>query len=171
MEGKPTRELELMAPFLTKSQVTELCSGRLYEAYRERKMQFYRWQLECALWEQRQMARENWQRETRFVDGLGQHKMCVHPFLKEVMRRRHGADCWKDSDFEKDTWKKSPELRVPAPPRRFFPVNGFGAGNGARGEPATAALGDSSKASLQTGPENPGRRVVVTAHETPAPEF
>ena len=169
-EGEPTRALGLMAPFLTKSQVTELCSGRLYEEYRTRKMQLFRWELERALWEQRQIARENAGRETRFVDGLGQHKMCIHPFLRELMRRRYGDDCWKDSDFEKDTWRKSPELRVPSPAPRFFPVNGFknsrasregGAGDGARGNPATAAGAPADRQALQ--PLGAG-----SAHEIPA---
>lgn len=125
MEGKPTGALELMAPFLSKKEVNELCSGRLYQEYRERKMQLFRWQLARALWEQRQIARENAGRETRFVDGLGQHKMCVHPFLRKLMERRHGEGCWKDSAFEKDTWRKSPELRVPSPAPRYVMVDGF----------------------------------------------
>ena len=117
--------LEIMAPLLDKAQVNELCSGRLYSEYRERRMQLFRRQLERALWEQKQIARENAQRETRFVNGLGQHKMCIHPFLKELMRRRYGDQCWQDPDFEKDTWRKSPELRVPAPKSRHLVVNGF----------------------------------------------
>ncbi len=125
MEGEPTSALELMAPFLSKAEVNELCSGRLYEDYRTRRMKYFRWQLERALWEQRQMGRENAKREMRFVDGLGQHKMCIHPFLKELMRRRYGDDCWRDPDFERDTWKKSPEIRVPSPAPRFHRVNGF----------------------------------------------
>src|SRR4030095_4151060 len=125
MEGEPTSALELMAPFLSKSQINELCSGRLYEDYRRRKLEYCRWQLERALYAQRQLAIENSKREMRFVDGAGQHRMSVDPFLHELMRRRYGEKCWQDPDFKNDCWKKSPELRVPTPKPRHLMVHGF----------------------------------------------
>jgi hypothetical protein len=167
MEGEPTGALELMAPFLSRSEINELCSGRLYEGYRKRKLEVYRRQLEFAIHAQKQTAIESSRRETRFVNGVGQHKMVIDPFLHGLMRRRYGEDCWQDPDFVKDCWKKTPELRVPSPPRRFHPVNGFkdcGAGDGARGDPVTAvdeaARQQTSVASVKS---------AGSAHEIPAP--
>ena len=171
MEGEPTGALELMAPFLSRSEINELCSGRLYEGYRKRKLEVYRRQLEFAIHAQKQTAIESSRRETRFVNGVGQHKMVIDPFLHGLMRRRYGEDCWQDPDFVKDCWKKTPELRVPSPKPRYLMVNGFkqtttdlcGAGDGARGDPATAV---DEAACQQTGAASVS---AGSAHEIPAP--
>jgi hypothetical protein len=123
-------------------------------------MEMFRWQLELALWRQRGIAQENAQREMRWVDGLGQHKISIDPFLQGVMRRRYGEECWKDPDFVSDCLKKTPELRAPRPAQRFIPIDGFrarsGAGNGARANPATVVVcSDASQG-------------IPSAHEIPA---
>jgi hypothetical protein len=119
------KTLDLIAPFMPRAVVNELCSGRYFEEYRKRKLAELRAATYRAIWEQRQMARETWQRETRFVNGIGQWKMIVHPLLRGLAEKKWGRGCWNDKSFQKDTLAKCPELRVPAPKPRFIPVNGF----------------------------------------------
>lgn len=155
MEGNQMG-LELVAPFLTKPEINELCSGRRWEEYKERRMRMYRAQLKCALWRQSQYARQTAGLETRYVDGLGAHKMKVDDFLHALMRRRYGENCWQDPDFQKDCYKKTPEIRVPTPARRVL-INGF------RAQPERGA-------GMVPG-ENPrtaGASALTAAHETPA---
>jgi hypothetical protein len=123
-EGENARAVELMAPFLTRSQVNELCSGRLYEEYRRRKMQIFRWRWARAVWRQRQIAKELQGRETRFVDGLGQHKAVIDPEYQKMLEFVN-SESWRDPDFKKAALAQLPELRVPAPAPRFHQVNGF----------------------------------------------
>jgi len=124
IEGK-TETLEILAPLMPATVVNELCSGRVFEEYRRRRLERFKAATHRAIWEQQQMALEMAQTETRFVNGIGQHRMIVHPLLHAIAERKWGRGCWQDKSFRKHTLDKSPELRVPAPPRRFIQVNGF----------------------------------------------
>ena len=117
--------LELMAPFLPKAVINELCSGRKYIPYLERKRQRRLWAIECAWWRQRQIAREVRQREYRYVDGLGQLKAIVDPVLEAGTRDIYGRHSFHDPDHLNYILKEHPELRVPTPQPRFVMVNGF----------------------------------------------
>jgi hypothetical protein len=161
MEGHQ-KGLELVAPFLTKPQINELCSGRLWEEYKERRMRLFQAQLKRALWRQRQYARQSGSLETRRVEGVGCHKGKVDEFLHALFQRRYGLDCWQDPDFRKDCYKKTPEIRVPEPARRVL-VNGFRPAGMVPGEnPGTATLESKNGASDRV------PRGVKVAHETPA---
>jgi len=117
--------LEILAPFMPQAVVNELCSGRVFEEYRRRRLERFRAATQRAIWEQRQMAKEMAQVETRFVNGIGQHRMVVHPLLHAIAEKKWGRGCWRDPGFRNHTLKHSPELRVPAPAPRFVQVNGF----------------------------------------------
>jgi len=131
--GKEAREiesgrrhtLEILAPFMPRAVVNELCSGRVFEEYRRRRLELFKAATYRAIWEQQQMALEMAGTETRFVDGVGQHRMIVHPLLRAIAERKWGKGCWQDKSFRKHTLDRSPELRVPAPAPRLIPVNGF----------------------------------------------
>jgi len=118
-------ELEIVAPFLPRNVLIELCAGRCFDEYRRRRLDRLRQQRMRGLEIQRQMGRENAQREMRFVDGIGQHIATIEPQIYHAAELRYGKGCWKDPDFRNHTLKRSPELRVPAPAPRFIPVNGF----------------------------------------------
>jgi hypothetical protein len=117
--------LEFFAPLMPRAVVNELCSGRHMQEYRTRKLAWFRALTYQAIWEQQQMHREVRERETRFADGLGQHRMIVHPRLHAIAEAKWGRGCWSDKSFRNHTLERSPELRVPTPARRLFPVNGF----------------------------------------------
>ncbi len=134
MEGEPTRALELMAPLLTRREVNEFCSGRNYEEYQRRKMRIFRWRWARAVWRQRQIAKEIQSWQTRHVDGLGQRKACIDPEFQKLLEFVN-RESWSDPDFKRACLAQIPELRVPAPAKRFHHVNGFRHGNGAQGEP------------------------------------
>lgn len=153
------QQLEIIAPFLSRAVLNELCSGRCFEEYRRRRLERLRAKRMHGLWIQRQMGLENAQRETRFVDGLGQHIATIDPEIYGATELRYGAGCWRDKSFLKHTLDRSPELRVPAPAPRFIQVNGFrdsraqndpddvngptgGAGMVREGDPTTIAPGD-----------------------------
>jgi len=130
IDGKERRDrittLEALAPFTPGAVINELCSGRLFSEYRERRMQRLREQMHFELEYQQMLGRLNSQRDTRIIGGGAiRHKMTISPGIEMLFRRRHGRNCWQDPDFVKDTWNKSPEVRVPEPKRRSFPVNGF----------------------------------------------
>ena len=124
-ESDRLESLEILAPFMPGAVVNELCSGRAFEEYRLKRLALFRAATYRAIWEQRQMARETQSGETRFVDGLGQRRMIVHPLLHAIAEKKWGKGCWQDKGFREHTLKRSPELRVPAPDRRLIPVNGF----------------------------------------------
>lgn len=154
--------LELVAPFLTNSQITELCSGRLWEEYKERRMRLFHAQLKRALWRQRQYAIRSAGQERRHVEGLGVHKTKTDEFLHALMQRRYGLQCWQDPDFQKDCYKKTPEIRVPVPAPRVL-INGFRAAGMVPGEnPGTVTL-ESGNGAFNRVPHG-----VDVAHETPA---
>ena len=126
MEGEgETQALELMAPFLPHAVVTELCSGRRWEDYRRRKLELLRVGWARAFRRQQRIAIEMQNRDTRFVNGIGQHKAIVDPLLHAMCRLKYGENCWNDPDFRRDTYKKTPEIRMPAPKPKFIQVNGF----------------------------------------------
>jgi hypothetical protein len=180
--------LELVAPFLDKAVVTELCSGRRWADYRERKLELLRHRIARAWWRQRQLAKRERAKETRFVDGIGQRKAVIDEELVAFTRSKYGRLAFHDPDHLNYILKEHPELRVPTPKPRYLMVNGFkdrrpqtvweatvdylklkhsrrveggGAGDGARGDPATAlkALADRQAPGLRAG----------SAHEIPAP--
>ena len=117
--------LEIMAPLLPKTIVNELCSGRKYIPYLERKRQLRLWRIECAWWRQRRMAEEIRQTEYQFVDGLGQRKAIVDPVIEYETGNKYGRHSWHDADHLDFILKRHPELRVPSPKPRFHMVNGF----------------------------------------------
>jgi hypothetical protein len=168
-EGKmgPIETLEILAPFLTKPLVTELCSGRKWADYRERKLQLLRQRIARAWARQRQLAKYHQQRETRFVDGVGQHKAVIDEELFAFTRSKYRRLAFHDPDNLNFILRKHPEFRVPAPKPRYHVVNGFrdaragGAGCGARANPVTApgALADRLAPAWRAG----------CAHELPAP--
>jgi hypothetical protein len=120
-----SQELELVAPLLPRKVLIELCAGRCFEDYRRKKLERLRRARIRGLWIQRQMGLENAERETRFVDGLGQHIATIDPLVYHAAELRYGEGCWRDKEWRNHTLKRSPELRVPAPKPRFIPVNGF----------------------------------------------
>lgn len=156
--------LEIMAPFLPKAVVNELCSGRKWEDYRKRKLELLRWRIARAWWRQRRLAERERQKETRFVDGIGQRKAVVDEELFAFTREKYGRLAFHDPDHLNYILKEHPELRVPTPKPRYLMVNGFrdatrnsGAGNGARANPGTAV---SAERQIGAG----------SAHEIPAPQ-
>jgi hypothetical protein len=167
----PTETLELMAPFLTREVVNELCSGRKYADYRARKLELLRKRIARAWWRQRQLARREQGKETRFVDGIGQRKATGDEELVAFTRAKYGRHAFHDPDHLNYILREHPEFRVPVPKPRYLVVNGFrdspssartcGAGDGARANPATAVGG----ACRQTGAAHP----LGSAHEIPAP--
>jgi hypothetical protein len=163
----PMETVEVLAPFLSKPVVNELCSGRKWADYRERKLELLRYRIARAWWRQRQLAKREQGRETRFVDGIGQRKAVVDEELVAFTRAKYGRLAFHDPDHLNYILKEHPELRVPTPRPRYLMVNGFrdarrgGAGCGARANPATAikALADRPAPGLRAG----------SAHEIPAP--
>jgi|SRR5215475_6615669 len=155
--------LELMAPFLPKAIVNELCSGRKWADYRERKLDMLRARIARA-WQRQRVLVEREKQFTRpkFVDGAGQRKAVIDEELFMFTRAKYGRLAFHDPDHLNFILKEHPELRAPSPPPRYLMVNGFrdrhrcGAGDGARANPATAP-----GASEQIGPGS--------AHEIPAP--
>jgi hypothetical protein len=152
MESQATERLEILAPFLSKSVLNELCSGRHWAEYRERRIQVLQGQVQFGIFAQNRIARYTSRCSTRFVEGLGQWKACIDPDLYFAARAKYGEDCWKDKDFLNDTLKKTPECRVPAPAPRLHRVQGFkksrhldrpisAPANGAAGDPPTAFRG------------------------------
>ena len=124
MSESSTETLEILAPFMPRAVVIELCSGRHLEEYKRRKIEMLQNGAHRAIWMQRQMGRENAGRETRALDGI-RHRATIDPMIYGMARQKYGEDCWQDKDFREHTYKRSPELMVPDPPRRSFPVNGF----------------------------------------------
>jgi hypothetical protein len=120
------RSIEVQAPFLPREQVVELCSGRkVLDHWREEKIKRHRWRYYFAWWRQRQIAKRNAAREMRFVDGTGAHILTVDDHLAALCRTRYGNNCLQDPDFRRRLVRDHPEVRVPSPPRRLHPVNGF----------------------------------------------
>jgi hypothetical protein len=114
------------APFLPRAIVNELCSGRCFNEYKERRTEMLRQGIHRAIERQRWLGYINSKRETRAIGGGAvRHVMSVAPELEMACRLKYGRQCWQDPDFRRDTYKKTPEVRVPDPPRRSFPVNGF----------------------------------------------
>jgi hypothetical protein len=183
-----TAMLELVAPFLSKPLVNELCSGRKWEDYRKRKLELLRWRIACAWWRQRRMAEEVRQKEYRFVDGLGQLKAIGDPVLVGLTRSKYRRLAFHDPDNLDFILKEHPEFRVPVPKPRYLMVNGLkgqrakseeqsvalrlplgalpsgGARDGARGDPATAVDEAACRQTRMASVKSAG-----SAHEIPAP--
>jgi len=123
-EDEKALELAVISPDFTRTEVNELCTGRRYERYRKARIRHLLWQAECALWRQRRIGQKMRQRETRFVDGVGQHVACVDEFLRHAMTLMYGRDCWSNKDKREFIFQKFPEMRVPSPTPRIR-VNGF----------------------------------------------
>src|SRR5215813_4026951 len=90
--------LETVAPFLPRAVVNELCSGRKWEDYRKRKLELLSYRIRRAWWRQRQLAKLERQRETRFVDGIGQRKAVVDEELVGLTRAKYGRLAFHDPD-------------------------------------------------------------------------
>lgn len=154
-EEEKALELEFIAPQFTRAEINEFCSGRRYEDYRKAKLRYLFWRAELALWRQKRWARKAHNRETRFVDGVGQHTAhFADEFLEWAMRLWYGRDCWSNKDKREFIYRKFPFFRVPAPQPRirvkgFRPDRAAGMVPGENPRPAAKALTDS-------------------AHETPA---
>jgi hypothetical protein len=162
----PRETLEILAPFLTNQVVTELCSGRKWEDYRKRKLELLRWRIARAWWRQRQLAKREQGRETRFVDGIGQRKAVGDEELVAFTRAKYGRHSFHDPDHLNYILREHPEFRVPVPKPRYLVVNGFrdsgmrgGAGDGARANPATVGAVTADRLA----PQKAG-----SAHEIPA---
>jgi hypothetical protein len=121
----PMEVVEILAPLLDKPIVNELCSGRKWEDYRKRKLELLRWRIARAWWRQRRLARWQQGRETRFVDGVGQHKAVVDEELAAFTKAKYGRTAFHDPDHLNYILKVHPELRVPTPAPRYHMVNGF----------------------------------------------
>jgi hypothetical protein len=117
--------LELLAPFLTKPVVNELCSGRKWEDYRARKLELLRWRIARAWWRQQRLAERERHSQPRFVDGIGQRKAVVDEELVAFTRAKYGRHSFHDPDHLNFILKEHPELRVPTPKPRYVMVNGF----------------------------------------------
>jgi hypothetical protein len=122
---EPMATVEILAPLLEKPVVNELCSGRKWEDYRARKLELLRARIARAWQRQRILAQWQQQRETRFVDGVGQHKAVVDEELVAFTRAKYGRHAFHDPDQLNYILKQHPELRVPAPKPRYLMVNGF----------------------------------------------
>jgi hypothetical protein len=117
--------LEILAPFLDKAVVTELCSGRKWADYRARKLELLRYRIARAWWRQRRLAKRERANETRFVDGIGQRKAVVDEELVAFTRAKYDRLAFHDPDHLNYILREHPELRVPAPKPRYHMVNGF----------------------------------------------
>lgn len=118
--------IEILAPFLPRAEMTELCSGRkAFAAWRDAKLNLYRRRMAHAYWMQRQIAQRNQGREMKFVDGPGYHRLSIDPVLHAAAKLRYGEHIWKDPHFRSRVERDHPEMRVPCPSRRLHPVNGF----------------------------------------------
>jgi hypothetical protein len=118
--------IEILAPFLPRAQMMELCSGRkAFDAWRDAKLNLYRRRMAHAYWMQRQIAQQNGSREMRFVDGAGYHRLSIDPVLHKAAELRYGEGIWKDPHFRSRVERDHPEMRAPCPSRRLHPVNGF----------------------------------------------
>ena len=117
--------LEIMAPLLPKAIVNELCSGRKWADYRKRKIELLQRRIDRAWARQRRLAARERDRETRFVDGMGQHVAVVDEELFAFTRAKYGQLAFHDPDHRNYILKQHPELRVNTPKPRFHMVNGF----------------------------------------------
>jgi len=174
LPGSPEDSLEIVAPFLRNDVLTELCSGRHFIDYRERKIQKLREGTARAMQRQRLIASFNAGIEAREVGGF-RRTMCIDPLLYMAAREKYGPKCWRDPDFRKHTLKHTPEVRVPEPATRgAVAVNGFRdfqtAGNGAADGVQSCLRGGTGN---QT--SSPGKPATASlqfyAHEIPAPHF
>jgi hypothetical protein len=120
------RSIEILAPYLPREHLIELCSGRrAFAAWREAKKRDARIRYQRACQEQIQLARRNADREMRFVDGAGYHRLSMTEYFEMKARLRYGHGIFHDKAFVRRVERDHPEMRVPRPPRRFHPVNGF----------------------------------------------
>lgn len=117
--------VELIAPFLPRAIVNELCSGRMHADYRERKLDLQRILVGQAIDYQKRviapMLARSKPRELggfRWVGTFADH-------LAASARGKYGRNCFSDPDFLKHTLKHTPEARAPKPECPFIVVPGL----------------------------------------------
>jgi len=189
--------LDIIAPFMPRAVMTELCSGRLYQDYRERKREQQLAAVNYGIWyQQNVIAPVLAKSASRSVDGfrwLG----TIAEELSQSARTKYGRDCWNDPDFVRHTFKHTPEARAPKAAPRFVVVDGLRDRVKARGAHAANKFqtpgrsDDPARSDRNTGAangrsggdrtgrepsgENPLRRFILKrlpAHETKrAPDF
>jgi hypothetical protein len=121
-----TRRLELVAPFLPREQVIELCSGRrALAAWREKKVQEARVRYEVAMRRQLALGRRNQERQMRYVEGAGYHRLTLDDEMEMRLRLTYGRHWFQDKKLVRRLEQDHPEVCVPRPPRKFHHVNGF----------------------------------------------
>ena|ERR1044071_7655809 len=153
--------VELLAPFMPRAVVNELCSGRQYADYRERKRELQLAHVHFGMWYQRNViAKQLARSQPKSRDGfrwLG----TISDELEFSCRGKYGANCWSDPDFVKHTLKHTPESRAPKPATPFVVVNGFrkGFNNSRRSD----GLITRPKSDRNTGAANGDRLDVPTA--------
>lgn len=52
------------------------------------------------------------QQERRFIDGIGQCTMSIHPTAYHYWGQRLGYGCWRDKQFRKEFARDNPSVRV-----------------------------------------------------------
>jgi hypothetical protein len=120
--------LEIIAPFLSRSELVELCSGRHFEDYKKARIHRARVEASKAIRRQERLGRCQQGIEKRVVKANGveiRHTAEIDPELYVAMQHQYGYDCWKDKGFFNDMLKKNPAMKVPDPPRKTWAVNGL----------------------------------------------
>ncbi len=154
-EAEKQETLEIVAPFMRREVVNELCSGRHWETYRERKLAMLRRQIAFGIFGQRMIARHNATCQARTVDGLGQWKATIDPDLYFAAIEKYGYGCWRDKDFLNHTLRHTPEIRAPRPAQRTFVVNGFKDGDGLPTSRSGRGRPGSNNSRRRDGPDSP----------------
>jgi hypothetical protein len=150
--------IEILAPFLPREQVIELCSGRkALQAWRDAKLNLYRQRMAHAYRMQNHIAAAQAGREMRFVDGPGRHRLSIDPVLHRAAELRYGDGCWQDKHFRSRVERDHPEMRVPCPSRRLHPVNGFRDTVAARVSRAGDAADTAASTGNGSGPPKPNQ--------------
>jgi hypothetical protein len=120
------QRIELLAPFLPREEMIELCSGRkALQAWREKKIKEARYRYELACRRQLEIGRRNQAREMRFVDGPGYHRLSLDDDWEMRLRLYYGRHWFQDKKLVRRLERDHPEVCVPRPPRRLHAVNGF----------------------------------------------
>jgi hypothetical protein len=120
--------LEIIAPFLPRDVLTELCSGRHFEDYKKARIERARVDAQKAIKRQEVLGLQQQAMEKRIlkVNGMEiRHTAEIDTELYVAMQHQYGYDCWKDKGFREDMMKKNPAMRVPEPVRKTWAVNGL----------------------------------------------
>lgn len=130
MDRCKTREqreetFDFILPFLSRAHINELCSGRLYTEYRERKLQLQRELVGQAIEYQKRVIAPQLARSTpRRVDGF-RWVGTISDHLVASAEGKYGKGCFGDPDFLRHTLKHTPEARAPKPACPFVVVQGL----------------------------------------------